>query len=458
MSAYRLLRNNKESGPFSLEEIAAIGFKPYDLIWIDNKSAAWRYPYEIPELKPFTNFTEEQPYDRFYKKETSINEVKEKEDAATVTKEATITAAETVTETIIEKKIEQPSVRKIYVSLPANSSLSANKEKPVTTAALKPVVGVKTTLPSSYSYSEFEKETPVEYKQPVQEAVLTEKYSQPLDEIKKMYVDKLLNNKRSRNSFADKKKYLQIAAIVVVLLGLGIFIGSGFNKSGNKKTALNSSTKQTATPETTNEANLLLNTVIPVKENLPAEEETDNNINADVNEPGTDNDAAASAAQTDEPPVTPAKTIKKEKQLPVTNKSTEKIQEPQPSEIDPLTGERKKAVRNEETTTTSKPKEDIWKMVSVKSNDYKRGSFGGISNLQLTVNNNSGYILDEVIIELQYLKPSLQPLKKETIKFSYVAPNGTMTIRVPDSKRGIKISYSITGINSRQYQAAYAGL
>ncbi len=455
MSAYRLLRNNKESGPFSMEEITAIGFKPYDLIWIDNKSAAWRYPYEIPELKPFTNFTEEQPYDRFYKKEAPAKEVKEKEEVVTLIKEEAVTVTETVTETIVEKKIEQPSVRKIYVSLPANSSLSANKEKPVTAAALKPVAGVKTTLPSSYSYSEFEKETAVEYKQPVQEAILTEKYSQPLDEIKKMYVDKLLNNKRSRNNFADKKKYLQIAAVVVVLLGVGIFIGSGFNKSGNKKTALNSSNKQTTAPATTNEANLLLNTVIPAKENLPAEEENSNNINADVNE--TDNDAAASAAQTEEPPATPAKTIKKEKQLPVTNKSTEKNQESQPSDIDPVTGERKKAVRTEDAVP-AKTKEDIWKMVSVKSNEYKKGSFGGISNLQLTVNNNSGYILDEVIIEIQYLKPSLEPLKKETIKFSYVAPNGTMTIKVPDSKRGIKIAYSITGINSRQYQAAYAGL
>jgi hypothetical protein len=444
MSAYRLLRNNKESGPFSLEEITAIGFKPYDLIWIDNKSAAWRYPYEIPELKPFTNFTEEQPYDRFYKKASDTAETKQE------TMQEVITATETLTETITEKKIEQIPSRKVYVSLPANSSLPVNKEKPVAVPALKPVPGVKTTLPS---YTEQEKEIVQEYKQPAQAAVLTEKYSQPLDEIKKMYVDKLLNNKRSKNSFADKKKYMQIAAIVVVLLGLGIFIGSGFNKSRNKKTAVTSSNnKQTTTPPATDKTNLLSNPVVPVKENLPTEEE--NNTNTDANEP---DQGTAATQQIEEPVTTTAKTLKKEKQLPVTNKSTEKIQEPQPSEIDPVTGERKKTARTEDAVPP-KPKEDIWKMVSVRSNDYKRGSFGGISNLHLTVNNNSGYILDEVLIEIQYLKPSLEPLKKEIIRFSYVAPNGTMTIKVPDSKRGIKISYSITGINSRQYQAAYAGL
>jgi hypothetical protein len=455
MSAYRLLRNNKESGPFSLEEITAIGFKPYDLIWVDNKSAAWRYPYEIAELKPFTNFTEEQPYDRFYKKTSDVKEQTDIKEQTEV-KEKVMIEADILTETIVEKKIEQPSVRKIFVSLPANSSLPANKEKPVTIAALKPVAGVKTTLPSSYA--EFEKEATLEYKQPAAEAaVLTEKYSQPLDEIKKMYVDKLLNNKRSKNNFADKKKYLQIAAVVVVLLGLGIFIGSAFNKPGNKTIAGTSPNKQTSTLPLPNEKTGLSNAVIPVKENITADDET--NSSGDVTaEPAAINDELTTQQKKkQEELLTPVKTIKKEKQLPVTNKSVEKTQEQQPSDIDPVTGERKKTVRTEEVSPP-KPKEDIWKMVSVKSNEYKRGSFGGISNLQMTVNNNSGYILDEVIIEIQYLKPSLEPLKKETIRFSYVAPNGTMTIKVPDSKRGIKISYSITGINSRQYQAAYAGL
>jgi hypothetical protein len=434
MSAYRLLRNNKESGPFSLEEVTAIGFKPYDLVWVDNKSAAWRYPYEIAELKPFTNFTEEQPYDRFYKKASDT-----KEEVGV--KEKVMIEAETLTETIVEKKIEQPSGRKIFVSLPANSSLPVNKEKPVTVAALKPVAGVKTTFPSSYT--EFEKEAPVEYKQAAEPAVLTEKYSQPLDEIKKMYVDKLLNNKRGKNKFTDKKKYLQIAAVVVVLLGLGIFIGSAFNKAGNKKIAAAPSNEQTITLPVAKETAGLSNAAMPVKENLTADDEA--NSNGDVTAEPTPTDDELTVQQKKEL-LTPVKIVKKEKQLSIT-KPAETVPEQRPS----------LAMKTEEVIV-HKPKEDIWKMVSLKSNEYKRGSFGGISNLQMTVNNNSGYILDEVIIEIQYLKPSLEPLKKETIRFSYVAPNGTMTIKVPDSKRGIKISYSITGINSRQYQAAYAGL
>ena len=53
MSSYLLLRNNRESGPFTIEEIKGMSLKPYDLLWVVGKSAAWRYPGEINELKSF---------------------------------------------------------------------------------------------------------------------------------------------------------------------------------------------------------------------------------------------------------------------------------------------------------------------------------------------------------------------------------------------------------------------
>src|SRR5689334_15659794 len=65
---YLLLRDNKQTGPYSTEELIAKGLKPYDLVWLEGKSAAWRYPSEIQELKPYAPAVEEQPYDRFYKK------------------------------------------------------------------------------------------------------------------------------------------------------------------------------------------------------------------------------------------------------------------------------------------------------------------------------------------------------------------------------------------------------
>jgi hypothetical protein len=60
MSNYLLLRNNQESGPFTLEEIKGMSLKSYDLLWVVGKSAAWRYPGEIAEFKLFAPPVPEQ--------------------------------------------------------------------------------------------------------------------------------------------------------------------------------------------------------------------------------------------------------------------------------------------------------------------------------------------------------------------------------------------------------------
>src|SRR4051812_47148812 len=68
MSSYLLLRNNKESGPYTLDEVKGISLKKYDLVWIVGKSAAWRYPEEISELKPFLPSASEEQTDLPHKR------------------------------------------------------------------------------------------------------------------------------------------------------------------------------------------------------------------------------------------------------------------------------------------------------------------------------------------------------------------------------------------------------
>ena len=95
--------------------------------------------------------------------------------------------------------------------------------------------------------------------------------------------------------------------------------------------------------------------------------------------------------------------------------------------------------------------------MKLKVNDYKRKVFGGIQDLELSIVNNSGYILDNVEVELHYLKPSELVLKTEKIHFSNIAPNGSMTKKIPDSQRGIKVTYEIKNIESSQYDKSLAG-
>lgn len=51
MKRYLLLRNNRETGPYSREELKDIGLLPTDLLWIEGESRSWEYATEIQGLK-----------------------------------------------------------------------------------------------------------------------------------------------------------------------------------------------------------------------------------------------------------------------------------------------------------------------------------------------------------------------------------------------------------------------
>ncbi|MBX2921351.1 MAG: hypothetical protein KF746_04090 [Chitinophagaceae bacterium] len=59
MKEYLLLRNNAQSGPYTFDELRAIGLRAYDLIWVENKSFSWKYPSEVKELADFAPPLEE---------------------------------------------------------------------------------------------------------------------------------------------------------------------------------------------------------------------------------------------------------------------------------------------------------------------------------------------------------------------------------------------------------------
>jgi len=53
MKEYLLLRNNTQSGPYSLHELKELGLRTFDLVWVERESFSWRYPAEITELASF---------------------------------------------------------------------------------------------------------------------------------------------------------------------------------------------------------------------------------------------------------------------------------------------------------------------------------------------------------------------------------------------------------------------
>ena len=153
----------------------------------------------------------------------------------------------------------------------------------------------------------------------------------------------------------------------------------------------------------------------------------------------------------------PKQDVTEEKDLPIVKEPSQGV------EINAATGERIKQTRGNNIFRESKerstsPQKNLKEYVSIKSNDYHIVAFGGIRNLQLTVNNDSKYALDNVLVEVQYLKPNDQFIKIENVSFKSVAPNASLTIRVPDTNRGMKVKYRIMKVESKEFNSDMAGL
>ena len=228
------------------------------------------------------------------------------------------------------------------------------------------------------------------------------------------------------------------AGLYTGLLAAGIFAGLLIDKRGKKEgdspqlSAASIDNKvKTELPQSVTTLGDSLSISEPLVNTVPADERyypEESRIEEAADKPAEKKERAA------EPPVT------KQVPLPDNEVKKEKI-EPRPKETTD------RAILNE-----------ISSRVSVKSNNYDVGSFGGIRNLQLTVNNDSKYTLDKVVVELQYLKPRDEFLKSENISFHGIGPNDTKTVAIPKSTRGVKVSFKILRIESKEISNTTAGL
>ncbi len=464
MGKYLLLRDNKESGPYLLDDLVRLGLKPYDLVWIEGKSAAWRYPSEINELKPYAPVAEEQPFDRFFKR-SQEERPREQEEVKVEHQEVKVEQRE------IKREEKKPEAIVSHHS-PYAPPVGQKEE-----VKFVPRKSVFVTLPNQKTKEPEKKlkidrnEDPVRVsRQPstVPTISITEspevaevKYSQPLEEIKEMYVRTLQQRKSKSVRRSILIANLKRAAVVIGLVLLGLLAGFLIKSKPRKPADIATKPVQ--------------NTQISPLQDASNVNFTDNSSQADdvvLNEKHNDRierkgqePEGNSNVETNEVQQPTTIRIRKETMLRPIEKKEQVIDEPaRPgAETDAVTGERNRRVRGAVTNTndlalTKLGKNRLKDLVSVSSNDYKRVAFGGIRNLYLTVTNNSAFELDHVIVELQYLKPSEEPLRTENIRFEAISPHTSATIKVPDTNRGIKVLYKIINIESKQSDDDVAGM
>jgi hypothetical protein len=442
MTSYILLRSNKESGPHNLSELKSLGLKPNDLIWVEGQSVSWRNPGEIKELKTLLAtvelktappvyepvLSEEKPMEQFNRyqppPEEKIPEQSNYFNIGVIQEEVKI-VPERVKEVLTHTPIEK---RRVFVAMPANG-----------------VHAEKIVVPDPVS-SPVKETNPVPRKVAVisdldDEPVTQTKYSKPLDEIKEMYVRNMMQQRRKRTfHLKDIPNGVKQVAVVAGLIICGIIIGLMWRRSPGKESILS----QQRVPQ-------------PKQEIAGSKTVSNESLKNTGFETG-----ASEVNKTDQQvdPVTYDENyaVKQSRKKSEAKKNTgdgNTIPDREPVADD---NAKTIQVRNEISEPREVPVENILSQVFVKSNNYKVAAFGGVKDLQLTVRNDSKYVLDNVTVELQYLKPSELPLKTETVYFKSVPPNGTQTIAMPKTNRGIKVIYKITKIESKAYNASLAGL
>jgi len=434
MSTYLLLRDNKQSGPYSLSEIQTKGFKKYDLVWVEGKSAAWRYPGEIVELKPYAPIVEEQPFDRFFKKPSEQNNEANASRQEYIKKEIEKTAVE------VNQVVVEVGDKKVYAALPAKKNLSSSQPQ---------IILIK---PSSQNKEEIR----TQVSEPIANKYFHEKETEVIPE---QNTNQLKQKYFARKNETDRRKYFQpiaLAACMVVLLGAGIFIGMSISKNSSSSISADTNEKQIAKidkPERQN-VSIPISTTVPVEEKTIPNKENDN-LNSSLNTP------SEHKIKDEE-----AKTIAANKKA---NKTKAGVV-PEPSKITPQRENildsissgalvtRQATHRTESINDKEVIKNNLANLVSVTSNKYNVGTFGGISEVQLTVNNKSVYPLDLVMVEVQYVQANKKVFKTENIYYKNVRPGEAMMQEAPKSSRGVKIQYKVTLINSKESSVSYSGI
>lgn len=107
------------------------------------------------------------------------------------------------------------------------------------------------------------------------------------------------------------------------------------------------------------------------------------------------------------------------------------------------------AVTGTEAAEKKLIRKNIQMYVYAGSNEYDRRGLGGISNLEISVNNVSDYTIDKVRVKIIYIKANGGVHEVKYEDFHAIKPNSKATHKIPDSKRGTSVKYEIAAIKSK---------
>lgn len=465
MKQYRLLRDNKETGPYSSEELIRTGLKKYDLLWAEGKSAAWRYPCEFDELKPYAPAVDEQPFDRFYKKPAPQTHAQ-----LVVAEKKEMPVSENVKKDKPRIKIKADWNR--IETLVAPAPVVEVKEMPVYKEPVKQSKKIAVETPSWETvWLDWEQEKKAASKAAIPKKTIINddepeiKFSQSLDDIKQRYVETVLNNRKASPLSDKNKSQLTAAVLLITILAAGMWVGFKWSdKSGYTADKTPQQNIQLLPNETTDET--------PTDKSEPLAETNMVKANNDVVIPAEtkkNNIVPAINRMQSQPPVVKQKVLSQNVTVvkndafttntqPQKNIDDEDKSKYQPSVTD-ANGVRNSVKRNNaadnnnnEGATIPAKDEPVRKAKKAAAiDDYiDVESYSISSGVQYNVSNISDVSLDLVMVDLQYYDASGRFLKGETVYVKNIGPGESEKVSAPNVPKAAGIKYKVSMISSVQ--------
>jgi hypothetical protein len=502
---YRLLRNNKESGPFTKAQLEEMGLKPYDLLWIEGRGGAWLYASEIDELKSIAPVVEEQPYDRFFKgKEKQASPTSNKQNASSIVNPQTtalkspkprfrISGNQVVM--IDDAARQQPQQAETTVS-------TVNKtQQPAATAvksAAKQEIGAhiqSVGVDWEDMYSEWKGEDKPSKEQ---EAAAPAK-TQTIEEVSQRYEEakrKQFGDKQNKIASPTKQNIMATAAIAVLIIGgyAGYKLNNGSNNSQRSTQVAPVEKADVVQDENNQQQNTndvsQNNTDASTANTTSAAQQTPDNTAGFPNE--IKNSLSANNSNTNTQALPPienkgtAPSSKKEQQIATEKTSiTNSVGKPNQKTTQQASLTEKNKVNSPANTNNTAPakdkKEDNVLADSKKVNtttpvqtptseqpatvkpappakkisDYitvsKLGSnSNSVQNVLLSVKNVTDFPIDLAVIDIQYYGTNGRYQKGETMYVKNIEAGSNVNVRIPDSKTSRSVTYKVSLVSSEQ--------
>lgn len=98
---------------------------------------------------------------------------------------------------------------------------------------------------------------------------------------------------------------------------------------------------------------------------------------------------------------------------------------------------------------------NITSLVQVTTNQYSVSTFGGISNLEVIVINNTNNTIDQITIAIDYIKENGDIYTTEYLTFNNIPANQNKSLSAPDSNRGLSVNLTKQTITASELNLCY---